>query len=558
MALIARGDFKGLRQRIEGLARARVQASEQGTFVHPDELLPGTILHWCIMATPHTLFIAHLMARRLREHGWRVDIRTDAPGKFDAHFYIVICPQMFRRLPPPHQRYLYQMEQSVSSRWFTQDYLDLLEHSRGVLEYALVNHEFLAERKIAFPHVNYLPVGADPSYGDHLPETEKQYDVLFYGDAASSSRRRKLLDHLKQHFEVTERSEVFGEAMQTAIRAARVVINIHYYENALLETPRIQECLSLGVPVVSESAQDQDDYPEIAPAVRFFPEGDAQAMVDTVRTALEHPVPAADVTAAAEAGWTRFSFMFDRFLVGAKLLPFHQLARHALPYAEDADWVTLSLPETIARRRAYDEIRPPAAITFDGACYRPGWIGCGLSYVAMAHHALRGGMERITIQEDDAALPGDLTQRLETIHRYLDAHEGQWDVFAGLIADLDKDAVILRVDDFEGMRFVTLDRMTSTVFNIYNRRALQWLADWSPAQGNVHNNTVDRYLGSRPGLRVVVTLPFLASLREDLDSTLWGIGNGRYLEMIEESQQILADKVTLSTKLNATPREHSQ
>src|SRR5690606_30313185 len=115
-------------------------------------------------------------------------------------------------------------------------------------------------------------------------------------------------------------SEVFGDEMRREIKRARLVINLHYYENALLEMPRIQECISLGVPVVSEASQDQGDYPEIQSAVRFFAQGDEAAMLAAVASALNDPIPEETVVAAAEAGWCRFCFMFDRFLTGTQLL----------------------------------------------------------------------------------------------------------------------------------------------------------------------------------------------------------------------------------------------
>src|SRR5690554_222453 len=132
LAYIARGDFQGLKARIRSLRRESI------TYDRPEDILPGTILKWCVMTTPHTLFIAHLIAKRLRQHGWRVTVTTETPARFDHHFYVVICPQMFKTLPPPERRYVFQMEQSVSSRWFDQKYLSMLENSRGVLDYALV------------------------------------------------------------------------------------------------------------------------------------------------------------------------------------------------------------------------------------------------------------------------------------------------------------------------------------------------------------------------------------------------------------------------------------
>lgn len=537
LAYLLRGDLRGFMGRLRGIARERRLAAPIVS-MHMS-ILPGTMLNWCVMATPHTLFIAHLIARRLREHGWSVNVITEEPESYDAHFYVVVCPQMFRRLPPPERRFAYQMEQSVSSRWFTKDYLNILRNSRAVLDYALVNFEFLEQHEVAYPHTYYLPVGADPDYAADLGEQDKRYDVLFYGDAASSPRRRQMLETLEQHFSVHRCSEVFGDDMRREIMRAKVVVNLHYYENALLEMPRIQECLSLGVPVVSEASQDQNDYPEIFPAVSFFPQGDHQAMVEAVGRALSDPVSREQVRAAAAAGWERFCFMFDRFLTGTQMLHPRQLLADSLPVPADPARVALSLPETIQRRRSYDAHRMEGSVTFDGLRYSPGWIGCGLSYAALARHGLKHGIEQLMVVEDDALLPEDFPRQEAAIRAYLKERPGEWDIFAGVIADLHPDARVLKVERHQGMRFVTIDKMTSMVCNLYSRRAQELLAAWNPAEGDAYTNTIDRYLESRAALRVVVTLPFLAGLREELNSTLWGIDNGRYIDMIVETQEEL-------------------
>ena len=51
-------------------------------------------------------------------------------------------------------------------------------------------------------------------------------------------------------------------------------------------------------------------------------------------------------------------------------------------------------------------------------------------------------------------------------------HQGQWDVFVGLIADVHADAQVLDVTQEGGETYVTLDRMTSTVFNLYSAKAM--------------------------------------------------------------------------------------
>ncbi|MBI1742253.1 glycosyltransferase family 25 protein [Candidatus Acetothermia bacterium] len=366
---------------------------------------------------------------------------------------------------------------------------------------------------IVYPLVHYLPIGASLSYERILSHTEKKYDVLFYGDFKSSSRRLKMLEALQQRFNVQFVSEVYGPDMMKAIRQAKVVINLHYYENALLETPRIQESLSLGVPVVSESAQDQYDYPELADVVRFFEQGSISAMIQAVENALQNQVPPESITRSIKRSAQRFAFMFDRFLVAMGFLSADYAKEMELPLefppsASDAQ-IVLSLPETVARRRAFQSQHLGNYIVFDGIRRLPGWVGCGLSHSSLARYALKRGIHRLTIIEDDAILPSNFEGNMSIVNEYLDMHEGQWDIFVGVMASLHPEAKILSVETFKGIRFVTLDKMVSMVCNIYHESALRLIASWDPTDLDVQHNTIDRYLERQSGLRVIVSLPFL-------------------------------------------------
>lgn len=539
LGYVVRGDLEGLRNRRRQIQR--YELLQNSTLTSKPEC-------WGVMTTPHTLFVAHLIASRLRAHGWEVDILTGEQKFYSHDMYVVICPQIFKGLPPGERRIIYQMEQSVSSRWFTGEYIKTLQHSRAVLEYALVNVEFLADREVAYPHVYYLPVGADAAYMAHLPHADKDCEVLFYGDPNSSLRRRKMLDTLCQHFNVRICSEIFGLDMIEQIRSARVVINLHYYENALLEMPRIQECLSLGTPVVSESSRDQDDYPEISGAVTFFEQGNEQAMLDAVRNALKQPVSSETVNQAAVHGNERFTFMFDRFLVAMGFIPTAKLADDGLPLPFDASRIALSMPETIARRRIFEANRPQDCAVFDGVRISPAWVGCGLSYASLARHALQHGIGRLTVLEDDALLPDDFEAQISIVQAFLDGKEGSWDLFAGVIADLHDGVKILDVETFQGIRFVTIDKMTSMVCNIYSEKALRILAAWDPDHRNNQTNTIDRHLERQASLRVVVALPFLVGHREEVSSTLWGFNNSQYNDLINASEKALFDLVELHCK----------
>ena len=95
---------------------------------------------------------------------------------------------------------------------------------------------------------------------------------------------------------------------------------------------------------------------------------------------------------------------------------------------------------------------------------------------------------------------------------------------------------VLKVERVDGETYVTLDRMISMVSNIYTPEALRRIAAWDETCLDAETNTIDRFLQNQGRLRAVVTLPFLVGHREDMDSSLWGISNARYAQLISQAQ----------------------
>ena len=497
---------------------------------------------WGIMATPHTLFVAEAIARRLQHHGWNVDTMTHPPNEFSHDFYVVICPQIFEKLPPYEKCVSFQMEQSVTPRWFDKKYLDILHRSFAVLEYATHNLPFLKDKGVAYPHVHYLPIGGLCPYGDADSSLAKTCDVLFYGDDLGSPRRQRLLSALREKFDVRVENDMFGPPMERVIRSARVVVNLHHYEDALLETPRIWQCLSLGTPVVSETTKDQDDYPALAGVVRFFERGSVDSMLHAVEDALENPPSKQAISAAVETSSETFSFMFDRFLLATDFLPIAHVEEMVPLIPGSGDKIVVSMPETFERRLAVRAERMLDDWTlFDGIRRQPGWVGCGLSLHVIVRHAIRHDMKRLVVAEDDVLLPEDFPERFGTVNRFLDRKGGSWNILTGLISDLHRDVKILEVEEFEEMTFVTIDKMTSTVFCIFNESSLDLLMAWDYKKLDVQTNTVDRFIENSHDLRIVVPLPFLVKHSEKFDSVLWGFKNTAYSDMIAESENRLRD-----------------
>lgn len=265
---------------------------------------------------------------------------------------------------------------------------------------------------------------------------------------------------------------------------------------------------------------------------------------------LVHYLPTNTTGASVASGVERFSFMFDRFLIAKGFLSSSCVTNMKLPLPKTADRVGLSLPETIDRRKFFGKVVPPEYCLFDGIRRQPGWVGCGLSYQALAYHALKYGISRFSVMEDDVVLPPDFNSKIGVINSFLDVREGRWDVFAGVVADLHSQTKILSVEFYEGITFVTINKMTSTVFNIYSEKSLRLLASWNSEDLDAEFNTIDRYLERQDDLRVIVTLPFLVGHHEDVTSTLWGSSNKLYSDLIKSSEEVLARKVSAYQRAN--------
>ena len=404
---------------VKALARGSIPPASplSSSVMRSGNIRPRNSIRWGLLHTPHTAFLAETLKVNLARHGYTAELMTSLPPAYDLDMYIVLCPQFFSPLPSGGKCIQFQLEQSCSSRWFTEEYLLELQNSIAVFEYTQSNLEFLEKNGVAYPLVFHTPVGALEGKAILGESTSKECDLLFYGDAASSPRRRRMLEALSEHFVVRVCENVFGEEMQCEIRKAKFVINLHYYENAFLETPRICEVLSLGTPLISETTEDAWLYPEFTGVVTFFPEGDVHSMIEAVRLAMAAPPSSEQIRESVRASQAKAEFALDRALVALKLLDPDQITD--LPLAPERNVISLSLPETHARRSVFVRSNPLKAQIFDGARFRPGWMGCALSFSWLAGFALRHNLPELIVMEDDVLLPHDIAGKMERVRSYL-------------------------------------------------------------------------------------------------------------------------------------------
>ncbi|HIE9182707.1 TPA: GT99 family glycosyltransferase N-terminal domain-containing protein [Klebsiella quasipneumoniae subsp. similipneumoniae] len=547
--LLLSGNWSGM---VDGfkrvLSRAAIDSSPATPFVDT-----GTVR---ILATQHTLFVAYLIEKNLLDCGIKGHVSTAYSIEQDmGQMHIVVCPQMFKQLP---RNYIaFQMEQSVNSRWFTDEYFSRLNNAVAIFDYSLKNIEYLLDKGIPYQKLFYMPISSFPDYPAHLADNgyvlddqkgDIHADVLFYGDP-NCERRKAYLQELKKHFNVTVASEVFGDKLTRMVKNAKVVVNIHYYENALLETTRLYETISLGTPVVSESSSDIVEHEDLQDVIDFCPIGDIPAMVEKIQNLLsdkEYYNERKEKIKHFTNVDNKNNYYLRRYLLSIDKLNFSQY-KSIFSFEQfqtgDVPRLCLSLSETPVRRKAFFASPSHGFQFFEGIRYRIGWIGCGMSYKYMLSGMLASKAEMGIICEDDVIFPVDYDNKLNKIINHLQSTEAKWHIFAGIIAHLHEDTKVLDVKVIDGIEYIYIDKMTSMVMNIYSRRGMDLISQWDEKNIDAETNTIDRYVESAQDLVVVTTLPFLVGYAEEQQSTLWGFENSQYTSLIKASEKLLAEKV---------------
>lgn len=471
---------------------------------------------FAIITTPHVQHIARHLAAILTEQGFSAQITTDPAGADEFAHVLVLTPQMFDRLPPNF--IAFQMEQSVSDRWLTGQYLKLLKSARAVLDYSVDNLTVLRDGGIPLDRLFHVPLDVDP--GLLRPDPGPRRGVLFYGDV-SSPRRQRILSRLATVIpELRIETALFGPALDQALREAAVVLNVHFYEGALLETARLTQAMSHGAAVVSEAGADQDRHGDLAGIVDFAAAGDVEDLIRRVRRLLDDPAHAAarfaTIDAYAARPDNRLRAGFLRFLLAEGLISpaaFDQAVPQWQPPAPAPARLCLTLPETPARLAAFAAQAPAADFTaWAGLRGRPGWRGAALSHARLCRDLLRQGIHEAIICEDDVVFPDGFQTRFAAIRDHLDAAD-DWEMFSGYVADAGAGWTVrprCRAGDID---LIDSDRAVSMVFNILRRPVLEHLAAWDPGNDDPFTNTIDRWLERRK-TRVVIALPFLVDHAE--------------------------------------------
>ncbi len=128
--------------------------------------------------------------------------------------------------------------------------------ARSVWDCSLENIEIFKTGEIDARH---LPIGYHPALETIKPAAEQDIDVLFYGSL--NDRRSALIDELKEGARVETLFGSYGKERDSIIGRSKIILNVHFFENQVMEQPRVSFLINNGCFVVSE-ASPEDPYPE--------------------------------------------------------------------------------------------------------------------------------------------------------------------------------------------------------------------------------------------------------------------------------------------------------
>jgi hypothetical protein len=181
----------------------------------------------------------------------------------DNSLHIILFSQKVNIFPKNY--IIYQLEQKDISKWIDKKYELSILHSILTLDYSQSNinkfHKFLQKKIIFYPiplikldllianiNINLIPTN----------------NILFFG--SMNDIRKNKLNYLEKKlipkYKIKIINDLYGEEMYKEIINSKIILNIHYYKNAILETCRINEVLSCNRIVISELPDkiDIDNY----------------------------------------------------------------------------------------------------------------------------------------------------------------------------------------------------------------------------------------------------------------------------------------------------------
>ena len=198
-------------------------------------------------------------------------------------YYFIFGPQyqLYRPdvniLLPVNKYYLYQIEQLNQdvNRWQNVTMIaNYIENSICTFDYSLANHFYYSSHikdkfKLLYP---FLEENIEKERNENRNDN---IDILFIGTVnlpdPFPKRRLNIINLLKKKYNIHVVEKVFNEELQHLLLKSKIVLNLHAYENGLLELFRIHEVMPYDVKIISEITFEHSLIKKYKDFIDFIP-----------------------------------------------------------------------------------------------------------------------------------------------------------------------------------------------------------------------------------------------------------------------------------------------
>lgn len=236
-------------------------------------------MHFLIQRHPRLFSLSNNMGELLNKIGhtyeFVFDLNKELVVKYESDIFILFYPEIYdykfetgniESIVIPKKYILFQLEQGIG--FFKKPaFLQLLNNTDHILEFTVYNINKYAHLsntlKYVYPNTP-LPLSKLNKYIDIKSKAEQlydtcEYDLIFYG--SPNLRRQKILEQLQQKYNIHIFNGIVNEERDNIVKKGKILINLHYYDDNVLETCRFNEGIHCDKIIISEnSVNDQFNY----------------------------------------------------------------------------------------------------------------------------------------------------------------------------------------------------------------------------------------------------------------------------------------------------------
>jgi hypothetical protein len=213
-----------------------------------------------IFSTKFGIYIAKSLQYVLKQNNIDSEIIYEIDYK-NPLLHIILFSQKVKVFPKNY--IIYQLEQKDISKWVNKKYELSIYHSIFTLDYSQSNIDKfhpIIQKKMKFFPIPLIPAESlhnMTKFENIIPKN----NILFYG-SMNNIRKRKLTylnNKLHPYYRIKIINNLYGDQLLYEILNSKIVLNIHFYKDAILETCRINEILSCKRHVISEKPNTIDN-----------------------------------------------------------------------------------------------------------------------------------------------------------------------------------------------------------------------------------------------------------------------------------------------------------